>query len=55
MDVLDLPLQHYPVPIVDYDLPPLAVNVEEEQQQEQEQEVPQLPLTGDVGEHGKVV
>ena len=39
MDVLDLLLQHYPVPIVDYDLPPLAANVEEEEQQEQEEEV----------------
>ena len=52
MDVLDLLLQHCPVPIVDYDLPPLTVNVEEE---EQEEEVPQLPLTGDVSEHEKVV
>ena len=54
MDVLNLLLQHCPVPIVDYDLPPLAVNVEE-QEQEQEEGVPQLPLTGDVGEHEKVV
>ena len=52
MDVLDLLLQHCPVPIVDYDLPPLAVNVEEE---EQEEEVPQLPLMGDVDEHEKAV
>ena len=53
MDVLDLLLQHCPVPIVDYDLPPLAVNVEEEQ--EQEEGGPQLPLTGDVNEHEKAV
>ena len=52
MDVLDLLLQHCPVPIIDYDPPPLAANIEEE---EQEQVVPQLPLMGDVSEHEKVV
>ena len=55
MDVLDLLLQHCPVPIVDYDLPPLAANVKEEEQQGQEEEAPQLPLTGDVDEHEKAV